>query len=170
MKRVAKDFPKKLLGLPWKVDYRIRVPFATDLEIDAGRGPIAVAGVEGAIRLAAAESDTKLVLTGGTVAVTIAVGKVEVSIPVRSWRGGGADIRVAAGTIAVEFPAGFNGDIDAEILRNGTIEDSFGALEVRERPGITPRQVRARAGAGGASFRFTVGDGMIYLKKVMSDE
>jgi len=33
MKRVAKDFPKKLLALPWKIDYRLRVPAQIDLEI-----------------------------------------------------------------------------------------------------------------------------------------
>src|ERR1051325_246185 len=26
MKRAAKNFPKKLIGLPWKIDYHIRVP------------------------------------------------------------------------------------------------------------------------------------------------
>jgi hypothetical protein len=170
MKRAAKDFPKKLLGLPWKVDYRLRVPLSTDLEIDAGRGPIRVTGVEGAMRLSAAESETKLVLTGGTIAATIAIGKVDVSIPVRSWRGGGADIRVAAGSLSVEFQPGFNGDIDAEVLRTGSIEDSFGALESREKPGITPRKIKARSGAGGAFFNFTVGDGMVYLKKAATSD
>ncbi|MGH9881831.1 MAG: hypothetical protein ACRD6N_10375, partial [Pyrinomonadaceae bacterium] len=170
MKRAAKDFPKKLLGLPWKVDYRIRVPLSTDLEIDAGRGPIKVTGVEGAMRLSAAESETKLVLTGGTVAATIAAGKVDVSIPVRSWRGGGADIRVAAGSLSVEFQPGFNGDIDAEVLRTGSIEDSFGALESREKPGITPRKMKARSGSGGAFFNFTIGDGMLYLKRAATSD
>jgi len=32
MKRAAKNFPKKLLNLPWKIDYKIRVPAVTDLE------------------------------------------------------------------------------------------------------------------------------------------
>src|SRR5215213_7831444 len=45
MKRAAKGFPKKLIGLPWKIDYRIRVPAITDIEIDAGRGPIVLSGV-----------------------------------------------------------------------------------------------------------------------------
>jgi hypothetical protein len=40
MKAVAKKFPKTLLGLPWTVDYKIRVPMSTDLDISAGRGPI----------------------------------------------------------------------------------------------------------------------------------
>ena len=39
MRSVAKKFPKTLLGLPWKIDYRIRVPLSIDLEINAGRGP-----------------------------------------------------------------------------------------------------------------------------------
>jgi hypothetical protein len=165
MKKVAKNFPKKLLNLPWKIDYKIRVPVATDLEIDAGHGPIKVSGVEGALRLAASESETQLVLTGGVVSATIAIGKVDVSIPVRSWRGGGAEIKVAVGNLAVEFPAGFNGDIDAAILRNGKIEDQYGALESREKPGFTSRLMKARAGAGGAYFSFTVGDGTLTLTK-----
>ena len=66
MRLAAKKFPKTLLGLPWKIDYRIRVPPATDLDINAGRGALTIAGVEGNIRLSAAESDAKLQLSGGT--------------------------------------------------------------------------------------------------------
>lgn len=170
MRRAAKNFPKKLLGLPWKVDYRIRVPAVTDLEINAGRSPITLKGVEGAIRLSATESQTELMLTGGTVSVTVATGKVTLRIPVRSWRGSGADVRVAAGELAVELPAGFNGDIDAEILRVGRIENTFTELQSRERSGITDRAMRVRAGAGGAFFKFTVADGTILIKKAASQQ
>lgn len=165
MRRAAKNFPKKLLGLPWKVDYRIRVPAVTDLEINAGQGPISLKGVEGAIRLSATESNTELTLTGGTVSVTVASGKVALKIPVRSWRGGGADVRVAAGELAIELPPGFSGDIDAEILRVGRINNELSELRSRERPGITEKVIRARAGAGGAFFKFTVADGIISIKK-----
>ena len=165
MRRVARDFPKRLLGLPWKIDYRIRVPVATDLEINAGRGPIKLSGVEGALRLSATESDAELTFTGGVVSATIAVGKVNVSIPVRSWRGSGVEIRLAAGDLTIELPAGFNGDIDADILRSGQIENSYQGLEPRERAGLTARSIKGRAGAGGAYFNFTVGDGTLRLKK-----
>lgn len=165
MRRVAKKFPKTLLGLPWKIDYRIRVPFSTDLEINAGRGPISVAAVEGNLRVSATESDTNLILSGGTLIATIAIGKVNLSIPVRSWRGVGADIRIAAGEIVLELPAAFDGDLNAEILRSGQITDLYGGLEAREKPGLTPQKMRARAGAGGAVFQLTVGDGRIYIKK-----
>jgi DUF4097 and DUF4098 domain-containing protein YvlB len=171
MRAVARKFPKTLLGLPWKIDYRIRVPLSTDLEINAGRGPVSIAGVEGNIRLSAAESEANLKLSGGTLSATIAVGKVNLSVPVRSWRGVGAEVRLAAGNVTVELPPGFNGDIDADILRSGQIVDTYGGLEPREKPGMTPQKMKARAGSGGASFQFTVGDGTIYIKKaVMNNE
>ena len=165
MKKAAKNFPKKLLNLPWKIDYRLRVPANTDLEINAGHGPVKLSGVEGAMRLSATESETALTLTGGTVSVTITAGNVLLAIPVRSWRGGGADIRVAAGVLNVELAAGFSGDIDADILRNGKIVNTYEALAKREKPGITDQVVRARAGAGGPFFKFTVGDGTVNIKR-----
>jgi hypothetical protein len=165
MKKSARNFPKKLLNLPWRIDYRVRVPANTDLEISAGYGPVKLSGVEGAMRLSATESETALTLTGGTVFATITAGNVLLSVPVRSWRGGGADIRVAGGVLNVELAPGFSGDIDADILRNGKIVNTYEGLVTREKPGITERTVRARAGAGGASFKFTVGDGTVNIKK-----
>ncbi len=165
MKRAARGFPKKLLGLPWKIDYRIRVPVTSDLEINAGRGAVSLTGVEGAISLSATESETKMALSGGSVMATLASGKVHVRILARSWRGSGAEIRIAAGDLTIELPVGFNADIDADVLRLGRIDDSYGALLSRERPGITDRIVRARAGAGGAFFKLVVGDGTIRIVK-----
>lgn len=171
MRAVARKFPKTLLGLPWKIDYRIRVPISTDLEVNAGRGPISVAGIDGHIQLSATESETNLKLSGGTLMATVGSGKVNLSIPVRSWRGVGADIRIAAGEVTLELPPGFSGDLNAEILRAGTIADSYGGLAPREKPGITPQIIKARAGAGGAFFQLTVGVGTINIKKtVMSNE
>ncbi len=164
MRSVAKKFPKTLLGLPWRIDYRIRVPIATDLDINAGRGPISVAGVEGNIQISAAESVAKLKLTGGTVSATIAIGTLNLQIPARSWRGVGAELRVAAGEITVEIPTGFSGDFDADVLRSGKIDASFEELGRASR-GVDPRRMSARAGAGGAAFKLTVGDGVIVIKQ-----
>jgi hypothetical protein len=50
-------------------------------------------------------------------------------------------------------------------LRNGKIVNTYEGLVTREKPGITERTVRARAGAGGASFKFTVGDGTVNIKR-----
>jgi hypothetical protein len=165
MRRAAKGFPKKLLALPWKIDYRIRVPEVCDLEINAGRGPIKLSGVDGSLALTATESVARLTLKSGIVNATVGSGKVDVKIPVRSWRGSGADIKLAAGEMTVGLPPGFNGDIDATILRNGKIDDGYGELQPRQRNSIAPQLMRARAGAGGAIFKFTVADGTITFRK-----
>ncbi|HSS22466.1 MAG TPA: hypothetical protein VLL54_20515 [Pyrinomonadaceae bacterium] len=166
MKAVAKKFPKALLGLPWRIDYRIRVPQMVDLEINGGRGPVKIADVEGNIRIAATESIVDLKLTGGTLSATIAIGKINLSIPTRSWRGNGAELRVALGEVSVEFPAGFSGEINADVMRNGRVADSSGIFAERPTRG-DPGSLHPRlmAGSGGAFFQFTVGDGTIYLKK-----
>lgn len=165
LKKVAKNFPKRLLNLPWKIDYKLRVPTNTDLEINAGYGPVKVTAVEGALRISATESETALTLSGGLVTTTVTAGVVTLTVPVRSWRGGGADIRLATGVVNVDLPPGFSGDIDAEILRNGKIVNTHEGLAAREKPGITERTVRARAGSGGAFFRITVGDGTVNIRK-----
>jgi len=165
MKQSAKNFPKKLLNLPWKIDYRVRVPINTDLEVNAGHGEVKLSGVEGALRLSATESDTALTLTGGTVTGTVTAGSITFSIPARSWRGGGADIRIASGTINVDLQPGFSGDIDADVLRTGKIINTYDGLTSREKPGLTERTVRARAGSGGPYFKFTVGDGTVNIRR-----
>ena len=170
MRRVAKDFPKKLLGLPWKIDYHLRVPVSTDLEIDVGRGAFSLTGVEGAIRFTAIESDAKLTLTGGMVTATVGRGSINVNLAARNWRGRGADIRLATGDLTVELPASFSADIDASVLRSGQIENSYAALAPRERTTMTPRSIKARAGAGGPTLSFTVGDGTLRIKQISSEQ
>jgi len=168
LKRVAKDFPKSLIGLPWKVDYHIKVPAMTDVSIDAGTGPIKVSGFEGMVRINAVESAADLSLTGSDLSVIIQKGAVNFTIPARSWHGLRAEIKLASGKLAVDLMPGFSGDIDADVLRVGEVKNAFPGLEPRERNSIGSRSMRARAGNGGAMLTFTVGDGTIEIKAVGS--
>ena len=165
MKRAVKNFPKALVGLPWKLNYHIKVPALTDLEIDAGVGPINLSGVEGALRLNALQSDANLSLTGGLVSALVQSGTITLTIPARGWHGLGAEVRLASGNLNIDLLPGFSADINAEVLRLGEIKTTFADLQPRDRNSITPRSVRARAGSGGATLSFTVGDGTILIKQ-----
>ena len=169
MRRAARDFPRRLMNLPWRIDYRIRMPAMTDVEIFAGHGPITFTGVEGALRLTAIETDATLAVSGGDIDVRIGGGSVIFRPTARSWRGRGADIRLATGTLTVELPPAFNADINAEVLRAGRIENTADMLVPRERETPTERALRARAGSGGATLSFTVGDGTLRFKTVTGD-
>jgi hypothetical protein len=170
MKRAAKDFPKKLLALPWKIDYRIRVPAQLDLEIYAGRGAVEIINTDGALSLNAGESQASLTLGGGDVVATIAEGSVRLRIPNNSWRGRGASVRLGRGDLTIELPPTFNGDVDATVLRTGRVENDHPALAPRSGVASTARQLRARAGAGGATLAFEVTDGVLRITQLASDE
>ena len=166
MKKTFKNFPKTLIGLPWKIDFHIKVPNLTDLDIDAGNGPISLSGVEGALHLNAVNSDANLSLTGGLVSVLVQRGTVNLRIPARSWHGLGAEFKVAAGKLNVELMPGFSADLNAVVLGLGAIAVTAPDVKPRERDGITARSMRARAGAGGATLAFTVADGTIEIKQI----
>jgi len=166
MKRAAKNFPKTLMGLPWRIDYRIKVPANTDLEVNSGLGPVRLSGVEGILRLNAIESSADLSLTGGDASIIVQRGTVNVDIPIRSWRGLGARVQLASGNLNVALLPGFNGDIDADVLRIGEVKNFYSNLEPRV--GNTPRSLKARAGGGGATLSFTVGDGLIQIQQAGS--
>ncbi len=163
-KRVARDLPKNLLAMPWKIDYHLRVPASVDLEINAGRGALSVRGVEGALQVSAGgEGGASFTLAGGDANVTLASGPVTVRVAARSWRGRGMDVRLAHGDLTVELPVGFSGDVNAEVLRTGRIENACAELSAREHTQATDRSLQARAGAGGATLSFTVGDGTLRI-------
>jgi hypothetical protein len=170
LKRVARDLPKSLIGLPWKIDYHIKVPAMTDLAIDAGNGPIKLSGVEGTIRINALQSVADLSVTGSDLSVIVQSGTVNFTIPARSWHGLRAEVKLASGNLNVALMPGFSADIDAEVLRTGEIKTSLPGLEPRERNSISTRSVRARAGSGGALLLFTVGDGTILLDATASKQ
>ena len=168
MRAVARKFPKNLFGLPWKIDFHIKVPALTDVEIDAGIGPLKMSGVEGAMRVNALQSDAELSLTGGYFSGIIQRGAVTVTVPVRSWHGLGLTLQLAGGTLDVALVSGFSGEIDATVLRLGEIKNSYDGLVPREGTATNPRLFQGRAGSGGAKLSFVVGDGTLTLKQLNS--
>lgn len=163
MKRNAKKFPKKLLSMPFRIDYKIKVPIFTDLEITGNRGDLNLSNVEGAMRISFAETNANLKLSGGTIVATFGKGEVNVEILSRSWRGRNAEIQLASGTLNVLLPLNLNAELDASVLRTGKIENSFAALKPRERTKFTDKLMYAKVGSSSVRFLFTVGDGTLRL-------
>lgn len=165
MKRTAKNFPKNLLGLPWKIDYKIKVPAMCDIDINIGRGAIDLKGVEGAITINAAESDATMALTGGYVRATIGRGKIDINLSARSWRGVGTDIKLGTGEMNLAFPQSFNAYIRAEVLRIGKIENNYPTLKPEKLTKATDKSIQGVAGTGGTTLKFTVGDGTLRINQ-----
>ncbi|MEO6655252.1 MAG: hypothetical protein ABIO36_04150, partial [Pyrinomonadaceae bacterium] len=133
LKKLPKNFPKTLLGLPFTINYVIKVPHYCDLEIDGGKGDLSVSGVEGSMRINFLESSAKIEIVGGNTAITIGKGDLDVAFGVRGWRGRSANIQVAVGNLIVRLPSNLNAEIDAAISKSGAIDNKLPELKPRER-------------------------------------
>ncbi len=163
-KKLWSKFPKGLMNLPFRIDYTITVPRYCDLQIDNGKGDISVAGVEGPMRINSLASDAKLSLIGGGLTGTFGAGTVDISMPDRSWRGNAIDVQLVSGTMSVHLPANLSADLDALVLKTGTIENSFSSFKPRDRKvPFTDQAIISKVGTGGVSMRFAVSDGTLRL-------
>jgi len=167
LKTVDKKFPKRLMGLPFRIDYHIKVPHYSDLDIDGGVGDLNISGVEGMMKINYLKTNAKIDLVGGGISATFGAGDVEIVIPNRSWRGRLADVQLASGTMNVHLPPNLNAEIDAVIVRTGKVENAFTDYKPRDRHAeFTDRSVIAKAGNGGIPLKFTVGDGTLKLSEL----
>lgn len=164
LKSVSKKFPKNLIGLPFKIDYVVKVPRYCDLQIDGGKGDLYIAGVEGTMKINYLDTNAKINLVGGGIIAVFGGGTVDVSVPTRSWRGRFADIQLTSGTMNVSLPPSLNAEVDASILRTGKIENTYADLKPKTRKAIfTEKLIAAKSGAGGIPLKFTVGDGTLNI-------
>jgi hypothetical protein len=171
LKQVAKKFPKNLMGLPFSINYVVKVPRYCDLQIDNGIGDISVVGVEGNLRINSLESNTRLDLVGGGVNATFQKGSVSITMPNRSWRGDAIDVALATGDMDVYLPVTLSAELDATILKSGKIENELLDLKPRIRTvKFTEQSISAKAGGGGVPMKFTVGEGTLRLKTIGRSE
>lgn len=164
LKKAGKKLPKDLEGLPFRVDYVISVPKYCDLEIDGGIGNLNIKGVEGSLFANLIESNATVELVSGTSNLTIGKGSADVSLAAKGWRGRSASINLGSGDLTVHLPTNLSADLDAVVVKSGTIKNDFPNLKPRDRhTPFTDRTILAKAGVGGPSVKFSVGDGSLTL-------
>lgn len=163
LKRVGQKLSKSLLSMPFKIDYRVKIPNFSNLEIDGGLGDLYISKIVGAMRINFLRSNAKLDLDGGIVNATFGSGTVDVSINPRIGRKSRFDVQMANGNVNVELSNNADVEINVKILRTGKIENASGLLKSRSRAKFTDKLISATVGKGGAMLSFIVGDGTIKI-------
>ncbi|MER3430052.1 MAG: hypothetical protein C4325_00760 [Blastocatellia bacterium] len=164
LQKIDPKFPKALVASYVRIDYKLKVPRYSDLQIDGGKGTLSVKGVDGNIRINYLDADGTIELTGGSLNALFGSGQVTISIPTRSWRGRLADVQIARGNLDIYLPAGLNADLDATVLKSGSIENNFPGLVPRVRKAeFSPQAISAKSGTGGIPLKFMVGEGRLRI-------
>ncbi|MBX7220599.1 MAG: hypothetical protein K1Y36_11685 [Blastocatellia bacterium] len=106
--RLKKGLPPTLQKLPYRIDYTIKVPEYTDLEINHNEGEVVLESLYSSVNLTSQKG--KVVFSGlsGTLVARIVTGEVQVFFGGRSWRGNGIDLQMGVGNISLTFPSGYN--------------------------------------------------------------
>jgi hypothetical protein len=166
-KKLWKKFPKNLIGLPFVINYDVRVPKYCDLDINGGKGDLTIHGVQGSTTVNFLDTNADIEVIGGNTTITVASGNVTVALGVNGWAGRPASIQVGKGDLTVKLPSKASAEIDAMILRNGQIENTVPDLKQRDRKTpFTDHLIIAKAGVGGAALKFTVGDGTLRMERL----
>lgn len=167
IRKTDKKFPKTLYTMPFKIDYVIKVPRYTDVQIDGGTGDLFISGIDGTMRVNYLETNANIELTGGSINATFGAGNVDIKIPSSAWRGRFADVQLASGTLNLLLPTGISSQFDAVILRTGSIENNFEGFSPRDRrEKFSSRSIVGKSGAGTIPLKFTVGDGNLKISEI----
>ncbi|CAN5173918.1 hypothetical protein BH20ACI2_BH20ACI2_10810 [soil metagenome] len=165
LKKLPKNFPNGLLTVPFTINYILRVPRYCDLEIDGGKGDLTIKGVEGSIRANLLESNARVEIIGGAALISLGTGNADISFGAQGWRGRSASIQVAQGDLTVRLPTILSAEVDAVVLRTGSIENKYPDLKPRDRKtAFTEKLILAKTGVGGAAMKFSVGDGKLRIE------
>lgn len=165
LKKNFKQFPKNLrkMNLPFEINYKVKVPYFSGIEVNGGEGDFKLSNVEGMMRINYLASNAEMRLIGGAVQATIGSGDVNVTIATRSWRGQFAEVMVANGSMNLWLPKNLNANLKMEVLRSGKLDNTYKLLKPMRLTKFTDKNIYAKAGSGGAELKFTVGDGNLKI-------
>lgn len=147
-------------GMQYRVDYEVRAPIGTALNLSATNGEIDVAEWEGRVAMSA---------TNGKLAGTALKGQVEASttngeitIRLASLAEGGVKAETTNGEVSVEVPKDAKGRILARVT-NGDI--SVNGLNVEAAPSNTRRRYEGVLnGGGGATISIETTNGAVSVR------
>lgn len=151
-KKAMEGLSSALQKLPYRIDYILRVPEYTDLDVSMFDGDLVMSNLYGGIVFRAQKGNIKLTGMAGTVVGAVGVGSLLVELTSLSWRGSGIKIELGTGDIALSVPKGYSADVT--FAASEPLDIRFPLNRGDDVPEDAPvgNQLRARFGVGGAEM------------------
>lgn len=103
----------------WSVSYEIFVPAATNLNLKANNGGVAIAGVESTVEFHSVNGGISLKNVGGNVHGDTVNGGVSVTLATNRWTGQGLDVSTKNGGVSIKVPEQFSAQLDVATVNGG---------------------------------------------------
>lgn len=150
----------------WGVSYEVLVPRATDLNLKAHNGGIAISSVEGRMEFETLNGGLHLMDVAGDVRGRTTNGGVHVSLGGNSWRGSGLDLITTNGGVHLLLPDTYAANIETGTT-NGGFHSNIAALSVKrdEEKDRHQRPIRLNTSlnGGGAPIKLITTNGGVHI-------
>ena len=144
----------------WGVSWEVRVPLATDLDIETMNGGIDITDVDGRIDFRALNGGVGLTRVAGDVQGRTTNGGVRVVLDGRRWDGRGLDVETTNGGVTLVVPDGYSAELETGTV-NGGFDLDF-PVTVQGRIG---RRLETTLGEGGPRVRAVTTNGGVKLQR-----
>jgi len=158
--RLSADGPETGRREGWGVSWEIRVPRATDLDVETHNGGVRIDGVEGRIRFEALNGGVRLTEVAGDVSGRTTNGGLSIVLGGARWWGEGLDVETTNGGIDLTIPEGYSARVETGTV-NGGIDVDF-PVTVRGRVG---RRLTTTLGEGGPTIRAVTTNGGVKIHR-----
>ena len=156
--RLSADGPDTGRREGWGVSWEVRVPRATDLDIETMNGGISVTDVTGRIDFEALNGGVHLTGVGGDVEGRTTNGGLDIELDGRRWDGAGLDVETTNGGITLRVPFDYSAELETGTV-NGGIDIDF-PITVRGRIG---KRLVTTLGDGGPTVRAVTTNGGVRI-------
>jgi len=153
--------PDRSRGHGWYASFRLEVPRAAPLRLQADNGGLHLEGLTGDVELHTVNGGIHLVGSGGHVHGETVNGGVHVQLAGSEWRGEGLDLRTANGGLHLVIPENYNARLETGTVHGGIHSD----LPLATRSRWTGGRVEADLGHGGKLLRVETTNGGLDLRR-----
>lgn len=158
--RIRAEGPDRTRRSMWSVSYVIYAPRRMDLDLETLNGGIAVADVDGTMRLRATNGGLSLDGVSGDVRGETRNGGLNIRLDGSRWRGAGLDVRTSNGGVELYVPSGYSAQ-----LETGTVNGGFSVDFPIQVQGRLSHRLTTTLGDGGPTVRAVTTNGGVSIRR-----
>ena len=151
--------PRPQRGQSWYASFKLDVPRAQALRLQADNGGLHVSNLEGDLELHSINGGLHLDQVGGHVQGETVNGGVHLELAGSEWRGEGLDLSTTNGGVHLEIPEDYNARLEASTVNGGVHSELTSARPAKRHGG----RIAADLGRGGQLIRLTTTNGGLHI-------